>query len=437
MITLIRIFVYGAVLGLCGMGFPTAVFAQADSRTELIEAKRDEKAKDLKPETVSKTEKGLRKIEEDRIIERFTSGVHGFRAVMGGAATGQGFAIGPAWVRRDLFGGRATFLANYQITTSTSTRGEVRFVYPSPKGASFASIPAAGRTNRWHFEVGGERHNYNRVDYFGPGPDSEETGRTNYRYEDFSVDAQTRYSINPYLYVAPSAGAIFINIGPGQNAGVASTETTFSPEAAPGILRQTDFFRGGAVVALDWRDNPAAARAGGLYLAEYDYYRDLDLKLHDFHSLRLGAIQHIPFYNKRRRIALRAVSLLTWTRPGQTVPFYMQSVVGGSEDLRGYQSYRFYGNNSITATAEYRWEVFAGLDAAIFGDIGQVAMEKGDFDLSEFESDVGFGLRFNVRSATFIRMDFGFSHEGWQVWFKFNPVFSSKPLGRSGPNHIF
>jgi hypothetical protein len=32
-------------------------------------------------------------------------------------------------------------------------------------------------------------------------------------------------------------------------------------------------------------------------------------------------------------------------------------------------------------------------------------------------------MRFNARNAVFLRIDAGFSHEGFQVWFKFGNVF--------------
>jgi hypothetical protein len=32
-------------------------------------------------------------------------------------------------------------------------------------------------------------------------------------------------------------------------------------------------------------------------------------------------------------------------------------------------------------------------------------------------------MRFNVRNDVFMRIDAGFSHEGYQVWLKFNNVF--------------
>jgi hypothetical protein len=47
------------------------------------------------------------------------------------------------------------------------------------------------------------------------------------------------------------------------------------------------------------------------------------------------------------------------------------------------------------------------------------------------ESDVGFGFRFNQRDKTFLRLDVGFSHEGFQIWVKFANVFKKGPVHTS------
>ncbi len=52
------------------------------------------------------------------------------------------------------------------------------------------------------------------------------------------------------------------------------------------------------------------------------------------------------------------------------------------------------------------------------------------------ESSAGFGFRFNARNRTFLRLDVGFSHEGYQVWFKFNDVFAPRPLGTAGTQPV-
>jgi hemolysin activation/secretion protein len=109
----------------------------------------------------------------------------------------------------------------------------------------------------------------------------------------------------------------------------------------------------------------------------------------------------------------------------------MQPALGGSEDLRGYRPYRFRGDNMLVMNAEYRWEVFSGLDMAVFADAGKVAMKKSDLIATNLETSVGFGLRFHERDKTFLRIDVGFSHEGFQVWVKFTDVFKRGPVHTS------
>jgi hypothetical protein len=42
-----------------------------------------------------------------------------------------------------------------------------------------------------------------------------------------------------------------------------------------------------------------------------------------------------------------------------------------------------------------------------------------------------------VQNATFIRVDVGFSHEGFQVWFKFNDVFNSRRYGTTTGQPVY
>ena len=149
----------------------------------------------------------------------------------------------------------------------------------------------------------------------------------------------------------------------------------------------------------------------------------------DFQRLDFEAQQYIPVLNQRRVFALRAKSAMTWSdRP---IPFYMQPSLGGGDDLRGYRPFRFRGDNLMAMNAEYRWEIFSGLDLAVFADAGKVYDRKSDFSFRNLESDLGFGFRFNERNRTFLRLDVAFSHEGFQVWVKFNNIFQRGPVKTS------
>jgi outer membrane protein assembly factor BamA len=55
------------------------------------------------------------------------------------------------------------------------------------------------------------------------------------------------------------------------------------------------------------------------------------------------------------------------------MPFYFMPTLGGNDTLRGFREYRFRGPHAILAQGEYRWEIWSGLDGALFYDAGKVA----------------------------------------------------------------
>jgi outer membrane protein assembly factor BamA len=201
------------------------------------------------------------------------------------------------------------------------------------------------------------------------------------------------------------------------------TEDLYTERTTPGIQLQSDFFQGGGFIQYDWRDNPGGPRSGGNYLAQYSSFSDLRRSLFSFDRVDLEAQQYIPFFNQRRVFAFRGRIEATSPHDGSRVPFYLQPTLGGSEDLRGFRPFRFYDNNALILNGEYRWEIFSGLDMALFADAGQVFDDWHKINMGNLKTDAGFGFRFNVRNDVFLRIDTAFSSEGFQIWVKFNNVF--------------
>ena len=388
--------------------------AQQDSRLAILEEQQQAKAERLTPEQQNKVERGLNWFRDKGILETFQEGINGWRVKLGGMAPGSGFAAGPEFHNANLWGGRTSFRASAQ----QSTRGYRKFDFE-------LALPKVG--DRFFAQLNGVDHNYNSLPYYGSGPDSEKTGRTDFRLEDTAVDATFGARFFRRLTAAGSAGYLLNNIGPGSDSRFASAETVYAASQAPGIDRQTSYFRSGGFVQFDWRD-PDGPRRGGNYFAQFNDYRDRSLGTGSFQRLDIEAQQYVSALNQRRVFALRAHSVLTFHDPNQVIPFYMQPSLGGSEDLRGYRPFRFRGDNLMVMNAEYRWEVFSGLDMALFGDAGKVVQRKGQLNFRDLESDAGFGFRFNARNKTFLRLDFGFSHEGFQIWVKFNSIFRNSPV---------
>jgi outer membrane protein assembly factor BamA len=407
---------FGVLAILCGGA--GILFAQEDSRAAEIAALQQEKASQAEPEKQNRVERSMLWVRDGNIIQKLSTGVDGVHATMGGVAPGSGFAVGPAFTRRGLLNGALDLKAAARL----STRGAQKYDLE-------ASLPRlAGR--RMFADVYLVHHRYPSLSYYGSGPDTHKSGRTDFLLEDTAFDATLGRRIGRRMSAGVSAGYLLNNIGPGHDDRYASTESVYSPAQAPGIDVQTNYARTGGFAQYDWRDNADGPRRGGNYFAQFSDYR-AQTGAASFRRLDLEAQQYVSVLNQRRVFAVRGKSTVTFKDGGAAIPFYMQPSLGGSEDLRGYRPFRFRGDNLVLANAEYRWEVFSGLDMAVFADAGKVFSREQNFTMRHLESDAGFGFRFNARNKTFLRLDVAFSHEGFQVWVKFNNVFKKGPVRTS------
>lgn len=379
------------------------------TRAGQIEIAREQKAASVHPETQLHAEQVLQKIEDEKIIERVFGGVAGWRLKLGGMIVRSGFAAGPEYFRR---------FANDQVLFRASIRASTRHYYLMETGLD---MPHLARDHAFanfyavHFD-------YPSVEYYGPGPNSNKTGRSDYLLEETSF--QTRFGIEPFqrLRLGVAGAALLVNVGPGHDSEYASTDRLYSESVTPGIQQQSNFLQGGGFAVLDLRDKPLFPHSGEYYAATFTANDALD-GAYSFRRLDLEAQQYIPFFNERRTIALRGRVQAADPLSGNRVPFYMQPTLGGDNDLRGYRPFRFYDNASALLQAEYRWQIFYGMEMALFADAGRVFDRWQQINFRHLETDYGLGWRFNMSDSVFMRIDAGFSHEGFGVWLKFGNVF--------------
>jgi hypothetical protein len=176
------------------------LFGQAPrTRAEQIEQARQAKEAQLKPEEVSPTERRLRDIKDQKVLERITAGYNGFRAKIGNMVTGGGFAIGPEYYREDLLNGNLVARASAQVSTRAYTRFDAEATLPRLANDKLALNFLASRRD------------YNSLQFYGPGPDSERTGRSNYRLEDFLVEGTGVVKVLPWANVGGSLGGLWVS----------------------------------------------------------------------------------------------------------------------------------------------------------------------------------------------------------------------------------
>lgn len=98
-------------------------------------------------------------------------------------------------------------------------------------------------------------------------------------------------------------------------------------------------------------------------------------------------------------------------------PFVEQFFAGGSETLRGYEEDRFWGNQMLLSTMEYRYPIQKAMNVIAFADYGGAwggYGTVGKFDQSSaFKLHLGYGLGLSFRTPLGpIRLDFGFNENG-------------------------
>jgi hypothetical protein len=382
------------------------------TRVELLERQRASKANDLQDYVPGRLEKFLLRGEQNDFLGRLAPR-NGFFVRYGypEKPVGAGVGFGGGY-RHDLFDRRARVVAEagWTFRDYSLLRGDFSLPYLARERAELG-IEVARRYNP-------------QEDFYGPGLDSVEADRTNFRLDTTAVVGRALIKPRRWLSAGGHAGRISPSVGSGKDSRSPSSEIRFGPEALPGFAAQPDFRYTDLFVAVDYRDQRSNARSGGYYAATFGSYADLDLHRYSFRRLDLHAQQFFPIFDKKRVFAVQGRVITSSEDDGQVVPFYLQPTLGGSTTLRSLSEYRFRDDNLLYFNAEYRWEAFSVMDMALFTDLGQVAADADDLDWSNLTHAYGIGFRFNTYKTVFMRLDIGAgAGEGLQYFLKFSKAF--------------
>ena len=386
----------GRLLPLCftlvlfgGASAPPAL-AQTESpetRAETLRQERENKQQRLSPNEPDRLQRALDYV-EDRALYVLTR--DGFYPKIGSLTTGSGVAIGGGYRSRDVFARRGV--------AEVWAAGSFKKYWAMQARATFPDL--AG--DRVFAEAVANLREYPRESFFGLGPDA--------RREDF-----TQFSLRTREFAAQAGVRLAPALRAGGNLALFSPETTAS---------QVDYLRSGGFVEVDYRE-PLNARRGGWYRLDFSQFDDRDGDTWSYRRADLDVRQYIGFLADRRVIALRGfVSTSEPADGSRGVPFYLMPTLGGNDTLRGFRNYRFRGPHVLLLQAEYRWELWSGLDAALFYDAGKVALQRSDLDFKRLEKDYGFGFRFNTAEGVILRVDAAFgSRDGKHLHIVFGGLF--------------
>jgi hypothetical protein len=263
---------------------------------------------------------------------------------------------------------------------------------------------------------------YPREDFYGIGASSLQVDRSDYRRQDGLYEGIVRFRVAQVSFMG-RAGLLQTSIRPGTDPGFPSTEIGSDEVSAPGLLRAPDFFHLSAGAWLELRDQPGNPHRGASLGASFSRFEERHGSGFQFDRTVVDARQYLPLGSGRHLIALRQVASLDRPDAGSSVPFFLQTTLGGSKMLRGYSPFRFRDDKLLALAGEYRFELRPSLELALIGEAAKVFPTMGDFDLRQLRHSWGLGIRIKSPHQVHVRVDVLHSAETTRFDFKLGPSF--------------
>jgi len=187
----------------------------------------------------------------------------------------------------------------------------------------------------------------------------------------------------------------------------------------------------------DNADQRGRPRQGGFQSLGVSLFEASDDTRLQYLTYHVNLEKFFPLWHTDRTLAVRGFFNRISNLGPTDVPFTRLVTFQRPDELRGFNSLRFYGMGSLGFSAEYRWPIWVargrndtGIDAYIFTDIGQVFDKTADISIENTRGTGGMGLRLINSDRGFgARFEIGLSDEQTIVRLKFSQTFQYDPKG--------
>lgn len=408
---------------------------QPGTRASALRELRDEKAKHLEPYRAGRLERLLLSIDKAEAPSILDLQFAGFYPRVGRQSRNAGLSGGVRYwypdIGRsplDLHGSAFLSVRQYQLYDmqfGVLPHREHQLPLRSWRGDDVYELGDIDRIGFRPLTVYASLRYTNRPEeiYFGLGPDSPRSNRTSYLLEDATYDLVVGYQPSRWMSLSVHAGYRTFAVRSGRAEGVPSIHDLFDDQTAPGLDAQPDYWHVTPQLFLDFRDEPGNPHRGFMLGLAYANANDSNDEAFRFDRFAADTRAFVPLGSFQRVLALRSLLLFDRTPPGHRVPFYLQGSLGSSHTLRGYDSFRFRGEDIVLFQAEYRWEASPALEFAVFTDGGTVTETGTRVDLSKMRWDYGYGIRLKNYRAVFFRFDHAFGDERSRALFRVSAGF--------------
>lgn len=263
---------------------------------------------------------------------------------------------------------------------------------------------------------------YPREVFYGIGSASSKLDRTDFRQSDGLYEGIVRFRVSR-LSLMGRAGQLQTSIRPGTDSRFPDTELSYDEASAPGLLRAPDFIHVSGGAWLELRDEPGNPHRGAAFGVAVSRFDDRHGTAFQFNRVSADARMYIPLGSNRHVVAIRQVVSLDSPDAGSSVPFYMQSTLGGGSYLRGFSSFRFRDDKLFALAGEYRFELRPKIELALVYEAGKVFAAMSEFGFDHLRHSWGAGIRLKSPLKVRARLDVMHGTEGTRVDAKLGRTF--------------
>jgi hypothetical protein len=289
--------------------------------------------------------------------------------------------------------------------------------------------------------------------FFGIGAFTPLSARTNFDVERRSANGGLYRDFTENIQAGIYVSYINSDAYGGQSSKSPAIDTVFSnsPSVVPVTLWTPGLHSGSKVLAYGLfgeydRRNYDHGLTKGFYL--YGRFGSVDgldkgngiFSDYGWFDSQLDARGYIPLFSNKTSLAVRVATNIKSMKGGSQIPFYDMSFLGGFNYVRGFNTYRYRGNNVLIGNVELRRTVYSfkkenrGLDLIGFGDSGQVwghnrstrdltIMGQDKFASRNWKAGIGGAVQYRHTKSLVVRFDVATSQDGQRAYFSVSRGF--------------
>ncbi len=262
-----------------------------------------------------------------------------------------------------------------------------------------------------------------RTDYYGTGQGTSQADRSYYRRDSDWFGASWRQDFGDHFEFLALSHYSTQRARESRYETDRALEIVFADDIPYGYDMASSGLTGGIQIGYDSTDQTGRPDRGTRFLVFTQYFEPTDDTQTRFWTNGATVEHYLQLGRPQRTLAIKGWWLRERPLEGDPVPFTRLLRNRVPYQLRSYSSARFHATGLTGLTAEYRWPAWiqnkpagSGIDAYVFGDIGQPFDHADEVALDNLLWSAGFGFRvINQRADFSIKLEIAYGDEGTQV----------------------